>query len=746
MKGKIIAAVVLLGTSVLTATSQTNVYATDSLKIKTLKEVSVVGTLANRKTPVSYSTVSRKEISKNNFGQDLPYLFNMTPSFVATSDAGTGIGYTGMRIRGVDATRINVMINGVPYNDSESQGTFFVDIPDVASSLSNVQIQRGAGTSANGAGAFGATVNMQTIGLSADRFTEYGISGGSFATLRHSFSFGTGRLMNHWAVEGRVSSIKSNGYVDRAAVNLLGYFVQGGYFGDNTTLKFIAFGGNQVTGIAWNGIEQPDIDKYGRKYNSAGDMKIGGKAAKRYRKNTDNYLQNHYQLVMAHSFSENLSLNLTAHYTRGFGYTDEYRTGRKLVEYGLQPYTDPVSGEKVKKVSLIREKYLDNNFYGLVGTIEYKTKDLTLTIGGSGNHYDGKHYGYITWIEKYLTPVYPNDKYYDGMGKKKEFSSFVKANYELARGLNLYGDLQYRFIDYRITGKTDNAKRISDMNLTKKFNFINPKAGFMYNFDNHNAVYGSVAVAQREPDRHSYTDVLPKDYPSSEKLLDYELGYIHSNHHFSFGANLYYMDYLNQLVATGRKSDVGENIMQNIKDSYRMGVELTYELKFLKYLTFNGSIAISKNKIKEYKYSYEVYDENYNDLPMIERTFHNNDIAFSPNVVTANMLSFDYKGFNIGLVNKFVGRQYLDNTQNKEKSIPSYDLTDLKMGYQFSTKLFEGIIVNLSVNNLFNKQYTNNGWAYSSILSKNGNLEDQNGKGIYPQAGINSLMGVTIKL
>lgn len=742
MKGKFVTLIALLSSTSLLAQSSVKDAAIDSLKSISLSEVSIIGTKADKKTPVSYKNVDKKEISKNNFGQDLPYLMSLTPSFVSTSDAGTGIGYTGMRIRGIDPTRINVMINGVPYNDSESQGTFFVDIPDIASSLENIQIQRGVGTSSNGAGAFGASVNLQTNYLSTNKFAELGISGGDFGTIRTNIAAGTGHFLKNWAIEGRISKINSNGYIDRSSVDLLGYFVQGGYFSDKTTIKLIAFGGNEVTGIAWNGIEPKDIAKYGRTYNSAGDMNINGMLGVKYRKNTDNYMQNHYQLVLAHYFTYNLKLGVTLHYTRGLGYTDEYKTGRKLKEYGLHNYIDPITNKTIKKVSLIREKYLDNNFYGLISTLEYTNNNLRLTFGISGNKYDGKHYGYIRWIEMYQNPVDPNNKYYDGKGVKDEASAFLKANYVIISGLNLYADLQYRFINYKITGSVDNRTRIVPMDLNRKFNFLNPKGGILYNINRNNEIYASVSVAQREPDRSAYTQVEPKDYPKPEKLVDYELGYRFHNSILNIGADIYYMDYLNQLVASGRKSDVGEDILQNIKNSYRAGIELTYGIKFLKYIHIDGSFSYSKNKLKKYIYAYDAYDANWNDLPQVQRVFENNDIAYSPNIVTSNMLSFQYNGWNLGIVNRFVDKQYLDNTQNEEKSIPSYDITDIKLGYQISTKTFDNIAINLSINNIFNKQYTSTGWSYSYIKSS----KDVNGIGIYPQAGTNILMGMTIRL
>lgn len=718
---------------------------TDSIKTVTLKEVSVSGTMAEKKTPVNHTNLDKKTIEKTNLGQDLPYLMNLTPSFVASSDAGSGIGYTSMRIRGIDVTGINVMINGVPYNDSESQGTFFVNIPDIASSLGTIQIQRGIGTSGSGTGAFGASVNMQTEYMSTDPFAEIGISGGSYNTLRSNISFGTGRIKRNWALQGRLSKIVSDGYIDRGGVNLLGYFLQGGYFAENTTVKIIAFGGKEKTGIAWNGIEKEELEEMGRTYNSAGDMFIGGKRGVRYRQNTDNYDQNHIQMTASHAFSKYLKLNATLHYTKGFGYTDEYRTGRKLKEYGLKPYSivgDDGKAEEIKKVSLIREKYLDNDFYGLTNTIEYDNKVIKLVWNINANSYKNNHYGYIRWIERYKTPVNPEDKYYDGKGEKKELGSFIKAFYQPLDGFTLFADMQYRYINYRITGTTDNRLRIEEMNLDKNFNFFNPKGGFSYDINIHNQIYGYVGVAQREPNRKSYTCVKPEDYPTSEKMIDYELGYNLKNKSHYLGINLFYMDYVNALVPSGKMSDVGEPILQNIKNSYRTGIELSYGIGILDWLRLDGAFTYSRNKIKKYEYGIQTYDKDWNESYPIH-TFTNTDIAYSPNIVASNTLTFNYKGLFARIVNKFVDKQYLNNIQDEEQSIPSYNVTDLNLEYRLSAKMFENISFNLSLNNIFNTRYTSYGWSYQYIDPEGKSVV---GVGIYPQATFNVLMGVTLKI
>lgn len=718
---------------------------TDSIKTLTLNEVRVSGTFAERKTPVNRSDISKKELEKVNLGRDLPFLMNLTPSFVASSDAGTGLGYTSMRIRGIDVTGINVMINGVPYNDSESQGTFFVNIPDIASSLETLQIQRGVGTSGSGTGAFGASVNMQTVNMQTEPFAQISLSGGSYRTLRGNISFGTGRINRNWAVQGRLSKIVSAGYIDRGSVDLASYFIQGGYFAESTTVKLIAFGGKEKTGIAWNGIEKNEINEMGRTYNSSGDMLIEGKRGIRYRQNTDNYNQNHIQLIASHAFSKNFKINTTLHYTKGFGYTDEYRTGRKLKEYGLQPYTIKMeNGESkdIKKVSLVREKYLNNDFYGILTSLEYDKGNIRLLWNINANTYKNNHYGYIRWIERYKEPINPEDKYYDGMGEKKELGSFLKVFYQPIKGITMFADMQYRYINYKITGTTDNRLRIEDMNLNKYFSFFNPKGGISYDIDIHNQIYGFVGLAQREPNRKAYTYVEPKDYPTSEKMIDYELGYNMKGKRLTLGLNLFYMDYLNGLVPSGKISDVGESILQNIRNSYRTGIELSYGIKILDFLRFDGTFTYSRNKIRQYDYAIETYDKN-GEVSYPVHTFVNTDMAYSPNIVSSNMLTFQYKGLFARIVNKFVDKQYLNNIQDEAQSIPSYSVTDVNLGYSLRTKMFKDISLNLSLNNLFNTEYTSFGWSYQY---KNPDGKQIVGVGIYPQAKFNVLMGITMKI
>lgn len=720
----------------------------DSLQVHRLQEVAVIGTRATKKTPMSYSNVKREELKKLNLGQDVPYLLLLQPSVVSTSDAGTGIGYTGIRVRGVDATGTNVTANGVPINDSESQGVFWVNMPDLTSSLEEMQLQRGIGTSSNGAGSFGASLNMRTNNLSTRAYGELSLSGGSFATFRRNVRVGTGTLAGHWAVDARLSKITSDGYVDRGSVDLTSYFVQAGYFNGGTVLKFVTFGGKEITGIAWNGISPEQEQTLGRRYNSAGDMMIDGKAGVRYYHNTDNYNQGHNHLILTQRLSPSLNLNLTGHYTKGFGYTHEYRTGQKLVKYALKPYTTS-DGSTVSRTSLIRRKYLDNDFVGLIGNLNWKPEGWDITLGISGNHYTGLHYGELPWIAHYPTVVYPEDRYYESKGSKLDLSSYLKLSYQVTPQLSIYGDIQYRHIDYKITGTgdgySDKLSAMQTLHVDERFDFLNPKAGLYWQWHKQHHAYASIAIAHREPKRSMYTDAgVDAPLPKPEKMIDYELGYGFSSPRLSLSANLYYMHYRDQLVMSGKWSDVGEALLENIPDSYRLGVELSASAKPLDCLRLDASLALSRNKLKDYNYTYAVYDDSYEWTGEKTIVHQDVDIAYSPQVVASGALTFTRGGFEASLIGQAVGSQYLDNTANSGRQLPAYTIANLRLGYRIPIKRFaKEWSISLLVNNLFDKQYHSNGWVYDMGIKTNGSTAF-NDLRLYPQAGINCLVGTTL--
>lgn len=738
---------IVVGAIALSALPLSAQHRTDTTRVHALQEVSVIATRALKHTPMSYTNIKKTTLSKVNLGQDVPYLLQMQPSVVATSDAGTGMGYTAIRVRGVDATGINITANGVPINDSESQGVFWVNMPDLTSSVEEMQLQRGIGTSSNGAGSFGASLNMRTNNLSTKPSASISASGGSFGTLRANIQAGTGVFAKHWAVDARISKINSDGYVDRGTVDLKSYFLQAGYFNDNTVLKFISFGGKERTGIAWNGISTSDEEKLGRTYNSAGDMLVDGKKGIAYRHNTDNYQQIHNHLILTHRISPELSLNITGHYTSGYGFTDEYRTGRKLKAFGLENFKD-ASGKTVKKVALQRKKYLDNGFGGLIANLHISLPKLQLTTGISGNYYSGKHYGETPMVEGYPTTLDPNRRYYESTGKKGDFSAYIKANYQIIRGLSAFLDLQERFITYQIEGTSDHysesQKKLARLDVKRTFNFFNPKFGLYYQLNPHHNVYASIAVAHREPNRKMYTDIGDTDVsPKAEQMTDLELGYGYQSKIATLKANLYYMKYKDQLVANGKLSDVGELLLENVPDSYRLGLELSAAVRPTDWLQLNGSLALSRNKIDKYTYSFSSYDDSWQWSAYKAVEYKDVDLAFSPNVVASVGATFSWRKLELTLSNQYVGKQYLDNTAHEDRKLPAYNVASLRVGYDIPLrKVLKNINLSLQVNNLLDKKYYSNGYVYDTGFdSKGNNYSDLR---YFPQAGINFLGGVTL--
>lgn len=759
-KTTILSTVVLSATATFLASPSiaTATQLTDSLSTHHLEEVQVTATRASAKTPMSFSNVSKGQLLKSNLGQDVPYLLLQTPSVVATSEPGIGIGYTYLRVRGVDAAGINIMTNGVPLNDSESQGVFWANMPNFSSSIQDAQLQRGVGTSSNGSAAFGASLNLRTDHFSMTPTASLTLLGGSYNTFRREVHASTGRIGGHWALEARLGKTTTDGYIDRSGTEGTSYFIQGGYFGENTILKFLSFGGKQRTGIAWNGLSPEEEAVYGRRYNSAGHMNPGSTPQDaRYRYNTDNYEQYHYQAQLTQRLSEGLILNLTAHYTKGYGFTDEYRTGRKLKDYGLKEFIlrdengaailDKNGKEqKVKKITLLRTKYLDNDFAGGIATLDYKSDRLELTAGLSANHYAGDHYGERLPVTPYPYLVEPNERYYEDKANKTDLSGFVKANYEVTTGLNLFADLQYRFIDYRIAGTIDHfiknsqgAMVAQEIDLKKTFSFLNPKAGLFYQLTPQHHVYGSVAVAHREPNRKNYTEVSPKDYPRAERLTDYEVGYGFRSSSFSAGLNLYYMDYHDQLVLNGKQSDVGGKLSENVASSHRMGAELNASWKICPMLRWDLAGAVSRNQIKQYHlyaWSDQAGDE-------VLTTYDRTPIAYSPQMVLSNTLTFVHRAFEAALTSQYVGMQYLDNTGSRERSLPAYHVASLRLGYELPVHFVRGWSISLQINNLFDARYSSNGGA-GYTFDKNGAISSYTWT--YPQAGIHAFLGTTITI
>lgn len=712
---------------------------------------------------MAFTNVKKEQISKQNFGQDIPFLLSTTPSVLTTSDAGAGVGYTTIRVRGTDATRINVTANGIPMNDSESHAIFWVNTPDFASSLEDIQIQRGAGTSTNGSGAFGASINMRTQSISSKPYAEVSGSYGSFNTHKETVKVGTGLINKYWAFDARLSNIQSDGYRDRASSDLKSYFVQGGYFGENTTIKFITFGGKEKTYHAWDGISKEQLEN-DRTYNPNGvildDNKGKGNPIGFYDDQMDNYRQTHYQLLLNHIFSPAWNLNIAFHYTNGFGYYQEYKNGRSLEEYGLKPFYLPGNSEPQKKTNLVRQKLVDSNFGGGIFSLNYQNEKLNASFGGGLNRYSNDHYGKVIWVKNYTEQLDPEHEYYRNTGGKTDGNIYLKANYQLSGGLSAYADLQYRYIHYTIDGDNDKwdftatPERLQRLDVKENFSFFNPKAGLFWQINPNHSTYASFSVAQKEPTRNNYTDGMFDKYPKAEKLLDYELGYTYRNEWFTAGVNLYYMDYTDQLVLNGKTNDIGEAMAENVKDSYRMGIELALGAKFNDWLRWDINGTWSKNRIKDY--TGYVYDESLVNGEIVDNLWTqtaikggNSPIAFSPSFIGNSLITLGSNGLEISLQSQYVSRQYLDNFGTKENSLNAYFVNHLSASYSFKTRYIKGITIGATVYNLFNTKYETNGYSQSVALYENGDKTKpyviKHDPRFYPMAGTNILAHITFR-
>ena len=728
--------------------------ATDTVPTIALSEVEVLGTRASENTPVAYSNVTGKQIAAVNHGLDIPFLLTMTPSVITTSDAGAGVGYTSMRVRGTDATRINITVNDIPLNDSESHSVFWVNTPDFASSVRDMQVQRGVGTSTNGAGAFGASVNMRTQGFSRDAFAEVSGSYGSFNTNKETLRVGSGLLGDHWSVEARLSHIGSDGYRDRASSELVSYYGQLGYFGGGTSLRFITFGGKEDTYHAWDGISRDDL-KDNRTYNPNGEIKHDGKVTGFYKDQKDIYRQTHYQLIWNQTFTPQWKLNVALHYTDGYGYYQEYKNARTLKEYGLEPVVTPEGTSK--KASLVRKKCLDSGFGGGVFSLQYSGERLAATLGGGINRYTNDHYGQVIWVENYTSPLAPDHEYYRNYARKNDFNVYIKGNYVITGGLSAYADLQYRHIGYRMRGDNDkwdwtaSPEHLQVLDIDEPFDFFNPKAGLNWQMNEHNRFYASFAVAQKEPTRNNYNDGPLVKHPTSEKLYDWEAGYELRSGRFSAGANFYYMKYKDQLVLNGKINEIGELMAENVPDSYRMGVELMAGYRFTDWLRWDVNATLSRNRIKDYVGYVSDYDADTWDSMWTQTEIHAGDktIAFSPSVTVGSMIALDYKGFTATLQSQYVSRQYLDNFERKEDSLDPYFVNNLDLAYTFKLPHLRSVTVGATIYNLFNEKYETNGYSQTCALypggSKDAKYSLYSDPRFYPMAGINALGHVTLR-
>ena len=688
----------------------------DSLKVQQLKEVTVSAIRAKDKNPITFTNVSKEEIAPRNLGQDIPVLLNYAPSVVTTTDAGNGVGYTYMRVRGSDGSRINVTLNGIPFNDSESQGTFFVNLPDFASSLESVQLQRGVGASTNGAGAFGASLNMQTKSYQEKSFAEVANSFGSFNTRKHTLSFGTG-LHNNFELNGRVSNIASDGYIDRASTNMFGYFFNANYVRETTLIKLLAFGGKEKTYQAWNGLEDPDKLKNDRTFNSAGMYTDEFGTIQFYNNENDNYWQNHFQLHWSENWSERWVSNIALHYTTGKGYFEQYKEDQKFSSYNLPNF------EGNTRTDLVRKRWLDNDFFGTTFSINYKNQMTNVLFGGAVNRYLGNHFGEVIWTQYYV----PNsNRYYDNFGNKDDINAYVKLSQNLTSKLNLYVDLQYRMTFYDAT-----SLKFADVNDT--FKFFNPKAGLNYELDDKNSFYSYFGIANKEPRRDDYESGAIKP----ERLYDYELGWKYNGKKARISANAFYMNYEDQLVLTGALNDVGSPIFTNSGKSYRLGLEVESVIAITDKIILNPNVTLSQNKNQDFFFERDGVLQNLG----------NTDIAFSPSIIAGNRLTFlPIKNFEFSVLSKYVGEQFMGNIDSDNSKLEGYFVNDLNFSYDWKiNKGIKSILFSGLVNNVFDLEYESNGFFYTYDDDSSGSIITYEGAGYYPQAGINFLLGVALK-
>lgn len=702
----------------------------DSTKVETLDEVLVKAVRVEATSPITHSNVTKKQLQKRNLGQDIPVLLNYLPSVVTTTDAGAGVGYTGIRVRGINAQSTNVTINGIPYNDAESMGTFWVNLGDFASSVESLQLQRGVGTSTNGSGAFGASINVLTDAVSKVANGEISNSVGSYNTRKHTVKFSTGTLNNHFELAGRLSQIASDGYIDRASSNLKSYFLQASFVDDNTLIKAITFGGQEVTYQSWNGLEDLTLLKDDRTFNTAGMYTDEEGNTRFYDNEVDNYNQDHYQLHWNQRYNNNWTTNLGLNYTYGRGYFEQYKEDEDFADYNLNTIT--IGSETISTTDLIRRRWLDNHYYVVNANANYKNDELNITFGTSYSAYNGDHFGEIIWAQ-YPSNSEVRDRYYEGNGKKNDFSTFIKTTYRLNDNVSLYGDLQLRNLSYKTSGLT--SDRVP-FNIDENYRFFNPKAGITYKFNTTNNVYFSYARANREPNRDDFEN---NETVKPEQLNDFELGWRHNAENFKININGYYMLYNEQLVLTGSIDNVGNPIRTNSGDSYRLGLEVEAALRLTNKFSIQPNITLSTNKNKA------TFASINGELVNLGKT----NISFSPEVIAANAIIFQAeKNLQFTFLSKYVGEQFMGNTDAQASKLDSYFVNDFNVTYEVQTNsIFKSIVFTGLINNIGNVKYISNGYyyTYDDTWSIPGSTTTIEGAGYYPQATTNFLLGATLK-
>ncbi len=702
---------------------------------KTLDEVVIQSTRAGKFSGMAFSEMSKEDISKNNLGKDAPMLLDQMASVVVNTDAGNGVGYTGLRIRGSDGTRINVTINGVPVNDAESQGSYFVDMPDLMSSVNSIQVQRGVGASSNGAGAFGASINFQTNQLNEKAYGQVISTVGSYNTFRNTLAFGTGLINNKFTIDARASKITSDGYIDRAKSNLGSMYLSAGYYGKKDVLKFIAFTGKERTYQAWYYVPKDSLGRGNRTYNQAGMFTDSNGNTKYYDNETDNYQQDNYQLHYTRSINEKLAFNLTGHYTKGKGYYEELRQGESLSKYGINDVITP-KGDTITTSDIVRRLWLDNDFAGVLGNFNLKaTNKLTIVYGGGYNDYYGRHFNRLMWAN-YASNSTIDYEYMKNTAAKKDANTYLKLNYNPINNLYLIMDLQERRITYSYLGFSDSIT--SGQKQSASMTFFNPKFGATYNLNSKMSVYGSFAIGNKEPNRDDYVNSTPKSRPKSENLKDLELGVRYQTNKLSMQVNMFNMDYTNQLVLSGKVNDVGSYTRVNVAKSFRRGAEFEFAYAPVKYLTLSGNLTVSQNKIAEFK----EYTDDYDNGGQVLATYKNTDISFSPNTISSLVLTLKpIKGLEIAFINKYVDRQFLDNTAKKERSINPYNYNDLRFNYTYKFKNSTELGLMFTMSNIFNTVYETNGYTYGYYLGNQLNTYNY----MAPAAPVHFMGGVSLK-
>ena len=720
------------GMSVMAQTSDDTIL----IQGRAIPDIEVVARVEQPTT--NHSTLQKEVLNEQNTGQNLPYLLSATPSFISVSEDGLGIGYTHFTIRGTNETRINMTVNDVALNDAESSTVFWINLTDFASSLGQLNVQRGVGTSTNGASAFGASINMNTLSSSkradAPTHVEIGFNGGMYYTFREMVSADV-QLPHHMRAQARVSKVNSAGYRDRASSDLFSYYGALGYYGPKTTVALTTFGGVEKVYVAWHGITAEQL-KWNRTYNPDGVYYDSEGNEVYYKNNFDHYHQQHYQLNWQQRYTPHWSTNVTLHYTYGRGYTEEMKADKKYRKYGMGEVADTTG---VEKTDILRQKHLRNHYFGGVASATFRSEPADVTFGGAASHYMGDHFGYA---HDYRYQVANDVEYYNNKGGKTDANIYAKANWrainQAQRQLTIYGDLQYRYVHYTIDGSNDDDDYQQEMHLNETFHFFNPKAGITYS-DHGHQVYFNFSVANREPARKNYTESGMHDKPEPETLYDYELGYTYQHSRFAVGANLYYMDYHNQLVTSGMVASTGSMLSMNVDKSYRMGIELTANVEIQKWLRWQGTMTLSRNIIKDFTDSVYCYD-----WSVTRHSFGDRQIAFSPSITAVTSFTFLYAGLTADIRTQVVGHQYIDNTQSEDAKLPAYTTTDINLAYLLPLPpKWPNITLKAQVNNVFNSHYVSTAYVEEAQLQQDGSMKHD--IRYFPQAGINVHAGFVVQ-